>query len=701
MTGKEFFPNQTWAEVEKIISDDFPLNIIFNKGELVEGEIAIHSEEFDRMLKKITRSVQNRIEWESVNEVVNSQHRVEVSLTPKGMKKALVFALDMDAKEIGIEEKLIGKSTQSVPAVVSFKAKKLHMNHPLYFSSEKDFQCTVHIQKVLKPPFRVGSVVASEREEFIKKLLIAFRSLPFHLAEDFMEELASANCSTPELKEIQHRCLDYLKNYVVLPDKIKNLVLHKITEMGQHYDAELELAFYTSLYEVHNDSGHHYEPAVYFQYINGILKELIQDAIKDTIKQIEKQQKKIREDIEDFSEVEGDKHRLKTLQREMESLRTRDVSEEVMRKNKQELSKLQQKITKVHIRFETDKGMILCQEMYLSALLKNKIFKQFLPDDDLILKRLKNSIKANHISLNKEIEDLSTNLGEGGRHFLIQHAIYTEVDPDPESQVKLEDIDSYSMEDIHVVMNFVPSLKKKISSDLINSTELLKLTMETEIPEGEQLALEEYLEENSEPGNNVLQRFTQQLGQFVNLSTIGRGPEAIVETLNREFEILKAVLNFSLEQKKNTTDFKNHISYYRKLFIDPYLLVLKTMDSVSADSFNITYNRLKNSFSSQLEIKYTVAEERALLSMFKHINAQMQMDNLFTAKVFSRQIKHFMNLLTSHKKSISAELMKKILETYTVYMMGCSRMQSLSKFDSGLDSGVIKEVKGKRDHLTN
>ena len=107
-----------------------------------------------------------------------------------------------------------------------------------------------------------------------------------------------------------------------------------------------------------------------------------------------------------------------------------------------------------------------------------------------------------------------------------------------------------------------------------------------------------------------------------------------------------------------------------------------------------------NTMKVQMNLSYSGIEEKALLSMFRHINGQLQHKNLFSASVFTRQVKQFMNHLSLFKNKISKSLMKRILETYTVYMMGCSRTKNLSRERAGVAPSTLSFIRDSHSSLT-
>jgi len=175
----------------------------------------------------------------------------------------------------------------------------------------------------------------------------------------------------------------------------------------------------------------------------------------------------------------------------------------------------------------------------------------------------------------------------------------------------------------------------------------------------------------------------------------------MVAHLETELSGLKAIIQFAMEKGKLNTDFKNHLRYFEQLFIHPYNDFLEKCNHPKAEEIDRHYCKIKNSLKVNLEIKYTPLDEKALLSMFKQIHQQLQNKNLFMAGVFTQQIKKFMFQLTHFKTKISNDLLKKILSTYTVFMMGSSRTRELSRQSTNLSIEDLNRIKANRASLTS
>jgi hypothetical protein len=243
-------------------------------------------------------------------------------------------------------------------------------------------------------------------------------------------------------------------------------------------------------------------------------------------------------------------------------------------------------------------------------------------------------------------------------------------------------------------------VREALKGQELNSNNLLKAIYSGDVPEREKNAFLHYCSENPEPRHNQAQRFSQQTQQFIQISRTSHGIDGVAKFLEKELASLKAVLRFAAEQNKLNTDFKNHMRYYEKIFIDPYFSLLEQAQHELFEDMDRTLNKLTNILKVQMEIRYTALEEKAMLSMFRSISTQLQNENLFAAKVFTKQVRNFMNQLTRYKDQIPPVLMKKILETYTIYMMGSSRTRNLSNEKSGLSQEELLKIKTNRDSLT-
>lgn len=699
--NKEFFPLENWGEIEKVLLDDHDFLNCLSDAKLNDVEIGNLAKELNKVLLKISGDIQSNSKWISVRETVSYQHKVDISLLPNGMSKTVDLEIEMSKGIVGIEEKLIGKSTQSVPIQVSFNVKKLPPKHPLFFTSGKHFSGKVTVKNVYNPPFKIPKLTGSEGAKGLtQELLILFRHIPFDLALKFSTQLGTQDLASGAGKKIKTASVEFLNQYSKIPDKFKHTTLRQIGEIGPRFDPEMELAFMESLYRVFRSYTGEYEPSIYIGLIQDIFEQRFEKTLDSVYKQMQQQQEEIHKDFSLFGEIENEKQRLIALHEEYERQKSKGASEEVLRKARQGMEKVASHINQRKQKYETSKGIILIQELYLSTLEKTETFEKAMTKVTPRLGELKKIIQSNHISVSKDLEILSKGLGVHAKHLLIQHAIYSEVEPDLDKVVLLDDVNEYDSETVSGVLDLIPTLKRKFDGKKIGSNRLLKETLETDLPEHEKKAFDQYIEENPDPKNNQVQRLTQQLDQFLTMKKFGSSLDSVSKFLNEEINTLKAVVTFSAAQNKLNTDLKNHIRYYEKLFMQPYFDLLEESNYEEFDDLDRRYDRLRNSLKSQMEIKYTVAEEKALLSMFRQINAQLHNENLFSANVFSKQIRNFMNLLKKHKSFISGVLMKKILETYTVFIMGSSRTKNLPSESGRLKAVDISKIKESRDHLT-
>jgi hypothetical protein len=360
---------------------------------------------------------------------------------------------------------------------------------------------------------------------------------------------------------------------------------------------------------------------------------------------------------------------------------------------------LAQRIQKRVRQFESSKGIILIQELYLAALEKAPHLQACLKRQQGAFKDLKTSLQANHISASRDIESLTHSLGVHASHLMVQHAIYSEVEPDLTQVVSVECLKQYDPKVIAPLLNLMPSLREEMQGKELNSHELLRAVLDTELSDREKNAFKKFCDDNPEPKHNEVQRFTQQTQQFLSLSEMGDGVEGIAHYVKSEVLCLQSVLRFAAEQNKLNTDLKNHLKYYDQVFLDPYLNLLEQTGHEDYEDIDRAYGKVNNAMKVTMEIRYTCIEEKALLSMFRHINGQLQNENLFAAAIFTKQIKQFMIHLNQYKNKVPAALMKRILETYTVFMMGSSRTRNLSKEKGALSGDQLSKIRATHSSL--
>ena len=699
---REFFPLESWDDINEFLEDDYGLEATDRLIKTEDVKISELCRELNKVIFQASAVTQSSAEWASVRDAITYQHKVAVSITPAKMSKSIDLEIELGQGIIGIEPKLIGKTSASAPIEVSFNVKKLPPKHSLFLFSGKNLKASIKIVKVMKPPFDLPELTdISGDESFCLSLLYMLRHIPFNSAKEFSKSLSNQTTQLNLGKKIKTLIVHFLEDYSDIPKKFKSTTHKQIIEIGSSYDPEMELSFLESIHTVFEDQKNRYQPQAFIKNINGLFDERYEVILSNILKQFKKQQNDIHENFKQFRLLENENQRFEALSAEYTKNKTRGVGEEVLRRQKQDLAKVEREIISKKRKYETSKGIILMQEMYLNVLEKKPIFKTAFAKIGNHLEEIKSQMQANHISIKKDLEKMAKNLGVHAKHLLIQHAIYSETEPDLEKVVSLEDLSKYSQEDIEGVLNLIPSLKKSLENKEVSSTVLLQQTLQTDIPQNEKNAFSNFIEQHPSPRNNVTQRFSQQLEQYLEVKKVGNGVDAIKIFLQKEIVILKAVIRFASEQNKFTTDFKNHLKFYEKLFIDPFMGVVEDANDPELDELENNYIRISNAIKTQLNLKYNVAEEKALLSTFKQINSQLSNDNLFNVNIFSQQIRSFMTSLTKHKDKISGPLMKKVLETYTVFLMGSSRTKNLAKNTSSESKVDLQKIKAERTNLTS
>lgn len=702
--SKEFYPKDSWSDLEALLVEPFALADPPYDGELDASEMAELVGQINKALLKASANVQANSQWTPVRETVSHQHRVQLEVTPNGMNRSIDVTVEMGEQLVGLESKILGKSVQSVPANISFIVNKVPPKHPLYAFSGRQLTAKFSIKNVYKPPFKLPSLEApSSGADFSRQLLDVLRSLPFSLAEDMATSLRTSPVDGSKAKSVIRACSDFLNDFGGIPAKFKKLTVQQIRDIGDTYDPEMELSFMESVFQVYLDEKNRYSPPAFQKHIEKLFSDRFHLILDDVLAQLIQQQKEVRQKLVNYSEVENERQRLAALKGELESLRKKEASDEVLKRTRQDLTRVAQRIRKRIRQYESSKGMILMQELFISTMERSDAIGDIVKRDlSAPLENLKSILKANHISAARDIESLSQSLGVHAQHLLIQHAIYSEVEPDLTQVVSLESMKTYDPDRIKPVLNLMPTLRDSLGDQELNSSNILKAVVDSKVPENEINAFENFCIEHPEPSQPEVQRFSYQLNQFVEVGKAADGIDGIVAFLEKELLTLKVVLKFASEQGKLNTDFKNHLKYYEQLYLTPYLSLLEQAGHSSFEEMDRAYGKLGNSLKVQMEIRYTSLEEKALLAMFKHVQAQLQKKNLFTANVFTQQIKSFMNQLTKFKRSIPNALMKKILASYTVYMMGSSRLQNLSRKNSGgMKSEDLAKIREGQKELTS
>ena len=698
---KEFYPLDHWQIIEKELLDPRSLGESPLSKELSAEEMRSLCVEVNQVLSKASGKIQEGSHWLPVRESITHQHRVEILVTPNGLSRGIALKANMSLSECGLEEKLIGKSVQTVPFAVSFIVNKVGPKHPLFQFGGKQMSCKVSIQNVFKPPFKTPTLPVCENgEAFRASLLETLRSMPFHLSESFAKELRDHKATHAEGKETLRSMADFLHDFSGIPNTFKKIILDQIKDLGAIFDPELELSYTETVYRVFEKSKHQYSPPSFQANIESLFFSRFEQVMEQVVNQITQQQKDVRQRLTNFSEIESERQRLIALAQDLEAQKKKGVGDEILRRHRQDLNKLAQRIHKKIRQYESSKGIILIQELYISALEKAEHYKSALKKIDAEMKQLKSLLQANHISASRDIETLTQSLGVHAHHLLIQHAIYSEVEPDLTQVVALENVGKYELKDIELALNLLPTVKASLQGKTIDSNSLLQVFVQGDVPESEKATFVRYCEEHPDPKNPQVHRFNQQAEQFIHVSRGGKGIDGIVAFLNKELFVLKAVVRFAAEQNKLSTDFRNHLRYYDKLFMEPYLHIIESAKHSEHDDIDRTYGKILNSIKTQMDIRYSNIEEKALLCIFKQINSQLQNDNLFAANVFTKQVKNMMSQLSRYKDKIPQTLMKKILETYTIYMMGSSRTKNLSQGQSGLSKDELERIRNDRTTLT-
>lgn len=698
---KEFYPLDHWLAIEEDLLNPHSLSSCPVDGNLDADSLRSLCAEINQAVLKASSAVQKDSVWVPVRESITPQHRVDASITPQGMSRGIKVKLDMSAAESGLEDKLIGKSVQTVPSKISFIVKKVGPKHPLFQFSGKQMNAVVSIDNVHKPPFKTPSLKACESTSDLKgHLLDMLRAVPFHLGEKLAIELSQHSSKHPKAKVCMRAIVDFLHPYSQSAKKFKNVITEQIQSLGTKFDPEMELSFVETLYQVFQQSKNRYSPIPFQNNIEALFLQRFDAIMSDIVGQMTQQQMDIRQRLTNFSEVESERQRLVALAHDLEQQKKKGVGDEVIRRSRQDLNKLAQRIHRKIRQYESSKGIILIQELYISAVEKAEHLEPSLKKIDADFRKLKSLLQANHISASRDIEQLTHNLGVHAHHLLIQHAIYSEVEPDLDQVVAIDSIGQYDMATIQPTLNLMPTVKQSLEGKEVNANNLLKAILDEDLPEREKNAFLKYCQDHPNPKNNEVQRFSQQTEQFIQVSRSAKGVDGIVEFISKELLSLKAVLRFGAEQNKLTTDFRNHLRYYEKLFIAPYFDIIEQAGHPQFEDLDRSYGKIANAMKVQMEIRYTAIEEKALLSIFRQINSQLQNDNLFAAKVFTKQVKNVMAQLTAFKDKISAPLMKKILETYTIYMMGSSRTRNLSRQHAGLNKDELEKIRSNRDNLT-
>jgi hypothetical protein len=700
--GQEFYPLDSWNKIKESFLQREGLHPFPLEAPVAPKDLAEICQVVNVILLSASSAVQKESPWISVKETISPQHRVEVTLTPTGMERGVTLQLNMGAEELGLESRLRGRSVQSVPFKTSFIVSKVNSKHPLFGYSGQSLSCSVAINNVFKPPFKLmglsscDSIIMLQRE-----LLELLRSIPFDLASAFREHLQHQKCEVELALPVLESIAVFLKQHALTPAGFRESLKACLLELGRRFDLEMELSFTESIFSEYHGQRNSFHPTAFQAQIAACFENRITEILGEVIVQLTRQQKDIRLRLTNYAGLENERLRLVALTQEFEKKRRSNASEELLSKQRQGVLKVRRRIEKKIRQFESSKGIILVQELYLSSLEKNPKLSSPLAAHRKQLDELKQSLQANHISVSRDIEALTHSLGVRASHLLVQHAIYSEVEPDLSKVVSVDALHKYNPEVIGPLLKLLPTVEERLRGQDIDSNELLRVILDSELSEREKNAFYRFCDENPEPKSNEVQRFSEQTQQFLTFSGGERGVDGVVDYLQMEIGCLQVVLRFAGEQGKLNTDFKNHLKYYDQVFLSPYLNLIENMGLDAYAEINRAYRKMGNTMKVQMNLSYSGIEEKALLSMFRHINGQLQHKNLFSASVFTRQVKQFMNHLSLFKNKISKSLMKRILETYTVYMMGSSRTKNLSRERVGVAPSTLSFIRESHSSLTN
>lgn len=679
----EATPENCWKKIEGIFLDDSMLRVAFASLEIASEDARVLSDTIGKILLKISASVQATRKWNAVQIPINWGHRVQLSLTPDGLRKPIELTVDMGEGKIGIESRLLGKSASSVDSKISFNVQKLMPNHPLYFSAGRNLVANVIVQKVFEPPFRLARVPSTDKPEELKSsLLKSLRTIPFSDASEFSLKLKEANLQGQSGSKLLQATRQFLDRHASVPGLVRRVIAEFLNQAGK-VDAERELDFVRRTYGIFTDSDTHYDSPQYKNIVKQCMDDIVRDTLRKVMRQFQAQQDAIHNDIRSFSGLMQENKRLENMLLQFEQNKKKGVGQEILQRDRHEINQVMKRIRRIQFRQQTDMGVILMHEMYLSTLQNMSEIKELIDEQSEKFKEIKSLIRANHVTMSSDIDKFTRKLGVHASQLLVQHAIYKDVEPALDKIQSLDDLGNYNREEVQGVLGLLPTLSKKLGDKDFDSTTLLKATLQTKVPEKERKAFDNFLENNDEPANHNVQRLTSQMSSFFRAADAGSSIDDICKVLEAEAFRMKFVVQFAMENQKMTTDFKNHMVYYQKVYIEPFMELVSKEDPERAAEIEDALDRTKNALKSQMTLKYSVADEKAMLSMFRVVGNQLAKDDLFTTNVFQRQVRSFINFMTGQKKKISADLVKRILTTYTVFMMACSRLANLAKSDTG------------------
>lgn len=699
--AKEFFPLNYWDTVENLLLDPAPLQEHFTVFDTLRKRDTERYREFYAVLDKAGSETCRSCTWQEVDDPINSEHRVRVLFRLDAPSRKLEFSLDISRGQIGIEKVITGMTTGSPPFSTTFTPIKLPPKHPLYFTSDKEVRGRVAILKVLRPPLKWPDYNEARALGEPKSFLLAhLRCIPFNLLTPFLEALGKFRSA---LSQDLIPCVDafsaMLRYQTELPQHVAKLVSQQLDGISKRRDHETELAFWLSLYQRFKAREDHLFQPSYFANIDTLLKQMLSEALKGVLALLDRQQKEIQLSLHSHKQVEQDKERLRSMRTEIDQLKKRDASPEVQLRARQDFSKLAEKVKQILRSFQVHLGILLIQELYLGRIQEIPELQPSLETLQREIHGLTRSMAANHKSAVRELQQLCKRLGKHGERLLLQGTILSDID-DAGEPIGLDQVGVFDSKNLGSVLVLAPSLTLHLNPDHFTSTELLRSVIDHPLDVEEQQRLSEYMRRNPRPRNRETYRFISQLDNFVALSKKGRGHDLIFGYLKRELDRLKSIIDSAVQQNKLNTDFKNHVAYYLKLYVDPHHDFLKSLNYPGLSALEVPYQRMRNSLNANFKIQYSSEEEKSLMTMFRHIFVQLQNRDLFTIDEFSKQLSSFLTLLKGHRGIISTDLTKRILTSYTVFMMGCSRTMNLSREGGGsLTQNLIDEIRDQRRQL--
>lgn len=654
----------------------------------------------EEVLCKAATATIKSVPWRVTTQPAGLGHKVQVNFLIQGMKKEISMEGEPGKIVVGFETHLMGHKASNRAQTIDFIVQKLPVSHPLSPFAGKHVSGQLLIKKVMVPPMPMPELDGIHQSDALKlALLHLMRELPLALCPTFATHLQTEVRAAPsDIRNGLEQYILALNEHSQLQKKLLQLITTQLDEIGAPRDPETEMAFLRAMLKELELNQHRIEPPLFCKHIASTLQSMLKHNLESVIKQIHTQQNAIRRDVREYHDLDQDKSQLQSLQQEFEEQRKRGASKEVLRRTRIEIDKLESKMRRVALRFQTNLGVILMQEMLMDGLKRDVEMQLPLRALDAELEEMTLLIKENYRSVNRELVGLGKKLGEGGKRMLLQTALLGDRETDPAHTTDLESIGVYDTKNVAPLMILLPSLAKKLGKGGFTANELLTATMESDITSDEKKVFNDYVEKNPHPRNHEMHRMTSQLSNFIELIEDGSGINLVHTHFEKEMEMLKVVVALALEQNKLNTDFKNHLSYYLKLFLEPLWDLLKKNNHESFRELNISWDRLRNNLAVTFKLRYTTVEESTLLATFRYIAAQLQNEELFHANEFQRQLQAFLEMIKHHRRAVSTDLLRKILATYTIFMMGCSRTRKLATNSSGRLSRIdVDAIRRHRD----